>query len=80
MPDGEDHMGDFAYDAEIIAHLEQHAEQIFIYHSTDDDIVPYTHAQKIWSHLPKAKLITFTDRGHFFGQERFPELLENILK
>jgi len=45
----------------------------------DDDSVPYTHAEKIKSYLPKAKLITFKNNGHFW-QAEFPELLENILK
>jgi pimeloyl-ACP methyl ester carboxylesterase len=53
-------------------------EEIFIYHSTDDTTVPYSHSEKIKSYLPKAKLITFTNRGHIRQQE-FPELLENIL-
>jgi len=50
-----------------------------LYHSTDDDVVPYVHAEKIKSYLPKAKLITLTDRGHI-NQPEFPEILENIMK
>jgi len=79
MDEDENYMGDFAYNPEIIANLEKHVYQIFIYHSTDDDIVPYSHAEKIKSHLPKAKLLTFTNRWHI-NQPEFPELLENILK
>ncbi len=78
MSEEEKYAGDFAYSPEIISNLASKAEQIFIYHSTDDDIVPYSHAKKIAAYLPTAKLVTFTDRGHF-SQPEFPELLENIL-
>lgn len=79
MDEDENYMGDFAYSPEIIQNLEKYIDEIFIYHSTDDDIVPYSHAEKIKVHLPNATLITFTDRGHF-NQEKFPELLENIVR
>ena len=59
--------------------MENIVEEIFIYHSTDDHVVPYSQAEKIKSYLPKAKLITFSDRDHFNTPE-FPELLENIRK
>jgi len=78
MSDEEKYAWDFAYDPKIIPHLENQAEEIFLYHSTDDVIVPYSHAEKIKTYLPKAKLITFTDRGHF-SQPEFPEVIENIL-
>jgi len=78
MSEEEKYAADFAYDPSIIPNLENQADEIFLYHSTDDDIVPYAHAEKIKAYLPKAKVITFTDRGHF-RQADFPELLENIL-
>ena len=80
MDDDEKYSWDFAYDPKVIPHIENQVEEIFLYHSTDDDIVPYAHTQKIKAYLPKAKVITFTDRGHFFGEVEFPELLENIKK
>lgn len=79
MDEDEKYSWDFAYSPDIISNLEKYCDQIFIYHSTDDDIVPYSHAQKIKSYLPNAKLITFKDRWHFFKEETFPEILENIL-
>lgn len=79
MPDEEKYAWDFAYDPSIIPNLERQTEEIFLYHSTDDPSVPYSHAEKIKAYLPKAKLITFTDRGHF-SQPEFPELLKNIIK
>ncbi len=77
-PADKQYLWDFAFDVDTITKLENIAEEIFIYHSTDDPTVPYSHAEKIKAYLPNAKLITFTDRGHF-SQPEFPELLENIL-
>lgn len=78
MSDEEKYSWDFAYNPQIIPNIEQRADKIFLYHSTDDELVPYTHSQKIIAYLPKAKFMTFHDRGHFF-QSEIPELLENIL-
>jgi len=75
----QEYMWDFAFDLKKIPEIEKIAEEIFIYHSTDDPIVPYVQAEKIKSYLPKAKLVTFTDRGHINDPE-FPELLKKILK
>lgn len=70
---------DFLYNPDIINNIENYADKIFLYHSTDDNIVPYSHAEKIKSYLTNAKLITLTDRCHI-TQAEFPELLANILK
>lgn len=79
MDEDEKYTGDFAYNAEIIKNLEKHCEQIFIYHSTDDNIVPYSHAQKITNYLPWVIFVTFHNKWHFLVPE-IPEILENILK
>lgn len=69
--------GDFAVDQTKLVSLEKHIGEIYIYHSKDDQIVPYTHAQKYKELLPHAHLTTFKDRGHFLD-ETFPELIESI--
>jgi predicted alpha/beta hydrolase family esterase len=68
---------DFGFDHSLLAHVAEQCDEIFIYHSRDDTICPYTQAELIHSHLPKAELITFETRGHFF-QPAFPELLEKM--
>lgn len=50
---------------------------VFIYHSTDDSIVPYADALKYHKALPDAQFITFSDRGHFLLDD-FPEIVENV--
>lgn len=59
--------------------IQNQCAHIFIYHSTDDPIVPYGDALKYKSVLPQAKLISFADRGHFL-QDNFPEIVENVKK
>lgn len=50
---------------------------IFLYQSSDDEIVPPLNAEKFLKALPNAKLLSFSDRGHF-NQESFLELVETI--
>lgn len=68
---------DFGFDHTLLSHLEAQCEEIFLYHSRDDDVVPYDQVELLKSYLPKAQLLTFETRGHFF-QPALPELLENM--
>lgn len=67
----------FISNLEKVPNIQNQVDQIYIYHSKDDTIVPYKDAENLIKLLPKAEFITFTDRWHFH-QETFPELLENI--
>ncbi len=69
--------GDFQFDHKYLSHLEQQCNEIFIYHSRDDEMVPYAQAELLKTYLPKAQLCTFETRGHFL-QPAFPELLEHM--
>lgn len=69
--------GDFAFETGQLPQLAERAGEIAIFHSTDDFVVPYEHAQKYVAALPKVELNTFEDRGHFL-QETFPELIDRI--
>lgn len=57
--------------------LRKQGGKIFVYHSTDDVVVPYSNAESYRLALPDATFRTFTDRGHF-NQERFVEIEEGI--
>jgi len=57
--------------------LGEQAGQIFIYHSSDDPLVPTRDADAYIQALPHADKKILTDRGHF-NQERLPELVEEI--
>jgi predicted alpha/beta hydrolase family esterase len=67
----------FAFDINKINVLEKMAEEIHIWHSEDDDVVPFSDSEMINKKLPKATLHRFTDRKHFI-QPAFLELLQSI--
>jgi uncharacterized protein len=69
--------GDFRFDTTKVHNLSNKAQNIFIFHSKDDFVVPYAHALKYKAALPAAELVLFEDRVHFW-QESFPELIESI--
>lgn len=73
MEDG----GDFNFDTSNVFVLQERAENIILFHSTDDFVVPYAHAQKYKAALPHSTLELLEDRVHFW-QEEFPELIEDI--
>jgi len=58
--------------------LEKQFEEIFIYHSKDDAVVPFEDSEKLHALIPSSKFITFEGRNHFFD-ERSPEI-EKFLK
>jgi predicted alpha/beta hydrolase family esterase len=53
-------------------------DQIHVWHSRDDQVVPFKEAQKISKNLPGAILHEFKDRGHF-NQPYFPELVKELV-
>ena len=59
--------------------IAKQSESMYLYHSRDDEQVPFEHVHKFKEALPSAQLVTFEDRGHLVTPE-FPELMENIQK
>ncbi|HEY0603245.1 MAG TPA: alpha/beta fold hydrolase [Herpetosiphonaceae bacterium] len=43
--------------------------RIFMYHSRDDDVVPFAHLALYAAKLPQATIQTFDGRGHQFGND-----------
>jgi len=60
-----------------LSKFEKQGGVIWIYHSTDDSVVPYSNAESYMKALPLAHLRGFEDRGHF-NFESFPEIVEDI--
>lgn len=54
--------------------LPQSADEIHLFHSKDDPVVPYSELAKFQADLPDAIIHSFENRGHFLD-ESFPELL-----
>ena len=51
--------------------------RIFLYHSRDDDIVPFAHLALYAAKLPQATIHEFDRRGHQFGND-LAEIAEDI--
>jgi len=58
-------------------HLVKQCDNMYLYHSKDDDIVAFENSERLIKYLSDATFEIFEDRGHFL-QPAFPELLENI--
>lgn len=69
--------GDFAFDQDKLPSVAAQVDRVCIFHSRDDEVVPYRHAEVLAAALPGATLKTFEDRGHFL-EATFPELIEEI--
>lgn len=72
-------LGSFTFDLErVYTRVSRWSKEIFIYHSMDDQIVPYEQSLELNSFFPEATFREFHDRGHFYLEAEFPELLEDI--
>ncbi len=72
-----EHLGDFKLSGDLEKISEQ-VEKIFLYHSQDDPVVPFSELEKYAEKLPKAQKMIFKDKGHFNKEMKIPELIENI--
>ncbi|MBI2086680.1 MAG: alpha/beta hydrolase [Candidatus Zambryskibacteria bacterium] len=52
-------------------------DKIYLYHSKDDPVVPFSALEQYQKALPNAQVRVFEDRQHL-NQPEFPELLEDI--
>lgn len=57
--------------------LSERAERIFLYHSSDDEVVLPRALDEYAAQLPKSVVRRLTGRGHFNTSD-FPELIEDI--
>ncbi|HWU24138.1 MAG TPA: hypothetical protein VN086_00060, partial [Candidatus Paceibacterota bacterium] len=79
-PHSETEEGESLADFVLPERLDRFAAQagkLFLYHSEDDDVVPFGELAKYQAQLPNATIRTFSDRGHFLGPE-LPELTADI--
>jgi hypothetical protein len=74
--DMDESLGDFGLPRSLRT-FEKQAGRIFIYHSTDDPVVPVEHAEKYHQALPGAAMRIFRRKAHF-NQATFPELVREI--
>jgi predicted alpha/beta hydrolase family esterase len=75
--DGGEDGGDFVFDPALLAALPAKVGRIFIFHSRDDAVVPFSDAERYAAALPEANLAALNGRGHLLTPE-FPEFLERL--
>ncbi len=64
-----------SFGVESATHLSERADEVHLFHSTDDPVVPFTELAKFQADLPTAISHILDGRGHFNDTE-FPELLD----
>lgn len=78
IPDFDDRdCGDFMVEPRKIEVLLDKVDNLLIYHSKDDFVVPYEHAVILSEAVPEAEFVSFEDKNHFLIEE-FPELLDKV--
>ncbi len=70
-------LGDFVL-PEDLSNITGQVRNIFLYHSKDDPVVPFSDLEIVTAKLPEARKIIFADRGHFRMPD-FVELKNNII-
>lgn len=75
--DGEWGTDEFAVDVNFASNL-PHLPQITLYHSRDDEWVPFSHMARWAEKLPHVIVRDFDGRGHSFSETDFVELIEDI--
>ncbi len=60
-------------------HLDLQTENIYLYHSKDDPVVPFSDLDEYRKNLPASQIKILENRGHL-NQYEFPELLADIIK
>jgi len=73
-------LGSFMVEVEKLSELKNIADEIYIYHSTDDIVVPFEQSEELLTYFPDAVFRKYEDKGHFFLEERIPDLEKDIKK
>lgn len=71
-------LGSFAVDLDRVYRLQNWCDQIYIYHSRDDELVPFEQSLELKIYFPDAIFREFDDRGHFYKEETLPELIQDL--
>ena len=74
--DGEWINDEYTLQEDFPSHLPE-VQQIFLYHSRDDAVVPFAHLALYAEKLPQATVRELDGRGHFFT-DGLPELADDI--
>ena len=62
-----------------LKNLEKQAGQIYLYHSEDDTVVPFSHLEKYVRGIVSPNVRVLKDKGHFNKLEEIPGLLDDLI-
>lgn len=69
----------FSFDIDLVySRVARWSEQIYVYHSRDDVLVPFEQWLELHSYFPEAIFREFDTRGHFYLEAELPEIVEDI--
>lgn len=74
---GNEDGGDFYAQVEQLPRVGERAVQVFVLHSKDDFVVPFSQGEELVSVIPGSELVSFEDKNHFLVED-FPELITLI--
>jgi len=70
----------FAFDTTKLSRLTEQSDEIHIWSSVDDPVVPCSHSERYHQAIENSILHTFDTRQHFWGQPSFVELFLEVGK
>ena len=76
---GEDLVGGFKLKQDLSL-IEKNTNKLTLMFSKDDDIVPFSHADKFRRKLKNAKIIIYKSKNGHFQIDKFPEIIKMIKK
>jgi len=71
-------LGTFSFDSSQISQLNNIAKKIYIYHSSDDHLVPLSDSVELYGYFSNATFRQFSDKGHFYTEAELPEIVKDI--
>lgn len=74
---GEDLVGGFNLKADLSL-LEKNCQNLYLFFSKDDDVVPIAHAEKYRKKLKNARILVYKNKHGHFNVSRFPEIIKLI--
>lgn len=71
-------LGSFQLENNDFSNINKQCKDIYLYHSKDDQSVPFSQFDIMKNYFPDAKTRIFENKGHFYKEERLIELEEDI--
>ena len=71
-------LGSFSLDKSKISQIQNKIWEIICYHSLDDELVSYSDFEELKTYFPDATFREFSNKWHFYMEERLTEIEDDI--